>query len=192
VAGVKVNEINQIHYESVTIVAGKAASLGRREAIEFLALLAKAGAKAYIYHEAGYAMSAVPRDFATALQLAADQQKLIQQQAGELLEAAPKIAFHDRMFTENPRLSMNEFAKILSDSNGVVIGQNKMMQFLRELGYLMVGRDATERNKPYQRYMQMGLFEVEYIKTPVGLRAQPFITSLGQKELAQLIVDKFL
>ena len=52
------------------------------------------------------------------------------------------------------------------------------MALLRQQKYLMI-----ERNKPYQKYIDAGYFEVDYIKTPVGLRAQPFITSKGQTEL---------
>ena len=67
---------------------------------------------------------------------------------------------------------------MLSSENNVIIGQNKLMALLRQQKYLMI-----ERNKPYQKYIDAGYFEVDYIKTPVGLRAQPFITSKGQTEL---------
>ncbi len=131
----------------------------------------------------------VPQTFQQALQLAADQQAVIEKQNLQLADNKPKVDFYHLIMSENPRLSMNEYAKMLSSENNVIIGQNKLMALLRQQKYLMTGRDASERNKPYQKYIDAGYFEVDYIKTPVGLRAQPFITAKGQTELSDHIVN---
>lgn len=57
-AHLKLNEINQIHAESVISVALYFSNKGQVKAQELLAILAKAGAKALIYHLAGYTLEA--------------------------------------------------------------------------------------------------------------------------------------
>jgi len=133
----------------------------------------------------------IPTNFLEALELAVEQQKRIMQLEHKIEQDAPKIVYHDKIKSENPRLSMNEYAKLLTKENGVKIGQNKLMQYLRTENILMKGRDATERNRPYQKYMERGYFEIEYVNTPVGVRTQPFITTKGQLELAEQIINHF-
>ena len=55
------NEFNQLHSDSMELVIGYYAFDSQRpteKAVESYRMIAKAGAKAYIYHQAGYAMSA--------------------------------------------------------------------------------------------------------------------------------------
>lgn len=187
----KIDTGQGISYKHVSKVGQHYAEQGNIAAIKFIGMLSEAGAKAFIYHYAGYKMQAVPGTFAEALQLAADQQRLIEEQQKQIEFDRPKVEFHDMVISENPIISMNEFAKELTKQYMVKIGQNKMMAFLREKKILMNGRDRTERNKPYQKYMNLGWFECEYVTTPVGLVVQTFITGEGQVKLARLIIEHF-
>lgn len=133
----------------------------------------------------------IPSNFADALQLAADQQREIQRLEEQRKLDAPKVEFHDLVVSQASVISMNEFAKELTKSSGIKIGQNKMMDFLRESKILMKGRDSSERNKPYQMYMNLGWFEVQYPEQFFGRVLQTYVTPVGKVELAPLIVNHF-
>lgn len=60
-AGWKFNEINQIHADSIPDAAGYYAQQGYKEAAQFLMEIAKAGARAWVYYEAGYTFNAVEK-----------------------------------------------------------------------------------------------------------------------------------
>ena len=55
------NEINQIHADSIPLVGGYYAQQGYKEAAQFLMEIAKAGARAWVYHEAGYTFNVVEK-----------------------------------------------------------------------------------------------------------------------------------
>ena len=143
----------------------------------------------------------LPTDYITALEalVVSEKEKEAlrlenQSQATKIEVDRPKVDFYHQLFSENPLVSFNDYAKLLSKETGVKIGQNNLMKFLRESGYLMVGRagsKSNERNKAYQKYITAGYFEIEYNKTPVGLKPQTFITAKGQIELAEMIVNHF-
>jgi anti-repressor protein len=104
----------------------------------------------------------------------------------------PKVDFHSTLFTENRKCSMNEFSKLLSEAHNIKIGHNKIMAFLREGGYLMKGRDKNERNMPYQKFVIMKYFEVEYRETHIGQIPQTMILPQGQLKLSDMIVNHFM
>ena len=146
-------------------------------------------------------VKSLPTDYITALEalVVSEKEKEAlrlenQSQATKIEVDRPKVDFYHQLFSENPLVSFNDYAKLLSKETGVKIGQNNLMKFLRESGYLMVGRagsKSNERNKAYQKYITAGYFEIEYNKTPVGLKPQTFITAKGQIELAEMIVNHF-
>ena len=117
----------------------------------------------------------VPTTFAESLRLAADLQ--------EKLEAAqPKIAFADAVSESINSVTIQDFAKALGT------GQNRLYSLLREHGYLMSG--GSTNNKPYQRYVDQGLFKVQegiwrnqageantYFKTLVTGKGQQYFQS---------------
>lgn len=84
----------------------------------------------------------VPRTFAEALQLAADQQKLI-----EVMQ--PKAEYADRLLGSQELLDMETAAKVLRTS------RNRLMKFLRERGVLAAS------NLPMQIYIDRGLMQVQ-------------------------------
>ena len=133
----------------------------------------------------------MPQNFAQALRLAADQQEIIQAQQEQMLLNAPKVALMEAMEAEELAISIGDWAKLLSKANKVKIGPVKLMSFLREQGLLMTGRDANERNKPYQIHIEAGTFDVRYNRTPAGVKVQPLVTTKGQMKYAELVVDNF-
>lgn len=86
----------------------------------------------------------VPRTFADALRLAAEQQERI-----ALMQ--PKADFYDKVTGSSDTCDMKEVAKVLNFKN---IGRNKVFEILREKEIL----DKT--NVPYQKYIDAGYFRV--------------------------------
>lgn len=100
----------------------------------------------------------------------------------------------DRPFTEfgsaiaasSDAILVGEFAK-LARNNGIVIGQNRLFRWLRENGYLM------DDNKPYQKYVDQGLFVMREssITTIKGnmVRTTTLITGKGQMALLRRLAE---
>lgn len=84
----------------------------------------------------------IPQSFAEALQLAADQAKQLELQA-------PKVEGYDKFISADSLQSFKEVANILG------WGRNKLMAKLRELKII------NSKNLPYQRFLEMKLFEVK-------------------------------
>ena len=99
----------------------------------------------------------LPQDFAEALQLAADQQRIIQQQQEQLQIAVPKVAFHDQVTYESDTLV--DFAQafsLLQRRTGQRFTDRTFLEFLRRHGvacqpnlYANIGRDRFKPRKSY-------------------------------------------
>lgn len=91
---------------------------------------------------------AIPQTYAEALleagRLALENEKL-QSQA---IENAPKVVAYDKLMDTHNSISVKEFGKIIG------MGEKNLFKWLRESSYLM------SDNKPYQRYIDRGYFEV--------------------------------
>jgi prophage antirepressor-like protein len=85
----------------------------------------------------------IPRTYADALQLAADQAK-------QLEAAKPAVEFYRTVTDSKDAIPMSQVAKVLD----MGIGRNKLFSFLRERGVLM------QDNEPYQEYIDNGWFRV--------------------------------
>lgn len=92
----------------------------------------------------------LPQSFAEALQLAANQAKLLE-------EAAPKVEFHDKLVNDNANFSIRDAAKKIQQR------PNKFSAWLRQVGYL------CQNNLPKQQYINQGLF-----KTHTGTSKEEF------------------
>lgn len=79
-------------------------------------------------------------------------------QAAQLIEAAPKIDFHDKVVASEDTCLIRELAKILAQ-RGFKIGQNRLYELLRNEGYLI--KSGIDRNQPTQQYVEYGIFEVD-------------------------------
>lgn len=133
-----------------------------------------------------------PKDYPSALRALADEVEAKEKLAKELEEAKPKIEFCDYVTKHADSVRVGDYAKILSDSTGIVIGPNKLFKLLREKGYLMIGRDDLERNKPYQSAIDAGLFEFKIERPkPHILVCVPYVTGRGQFELKSMILEYF-
>lgn len=86
----------------------------------------------------------VPKSFAEALQLAANQAKQIE-------EMKPKSDFYDKVAGSSDTCDMKEVAKVLNFKN---IGRNKLFQILRDEKIL------DKSNVPYQQFIDAGYFRV--------------------------------
>ena len=84
-----------------------------------------------------------------------DKNRTIQQQQHRIEQDRPKVEFHDSVTASDQEVSIQEAAKILGT------GSQRLFHFLREYGYLMMGSQRTsDRNLPYQRYLDQGFFTV--------------------------------
>jgi len=90
-------------------------------------------------------------------QIIEKQNKTIEVQSKTLKEQEPKVAFADAISSSKESITIGAFAKIISDE-GVVIGRNKLFEWLRNNKILMSG--GNKHNQPYQRYIDNGYFEV--------------------------------
>ncbi|HDZ5005835.1 TPA: phage antirepressor KilAC domain-containing protein [Campylobacter jejuni] len=72
----------------------------------------------------------------------------------EAKENASLIHFVNRIQNTNDAILVRDFAKILHEKKHLEIGEKRLFRILREKGFLM------SDNKPYQKYIEQGLFKV--------------------------------
>lgn len=83
----------------------------------------------------------------------------VNEQANQLKEQAPKIVFADAVKESADSILIGHLATLISQA-GFTIGQNRLFQLLRDLGYL--GSVGEKKNKPLQHAVEDGLFELKY------------------------------
>lgn len=112
----------------------------------------------------------LPKNFAEALRLAADQAERIEEQAKKIEQDKPKVEFADKVLDSKNSISIGEFSKLIG------WGQNKLFVWLRDNKYLM------SNNIPYQKYIESGYFKViEYlIDKKNESKIKTLITGKGQ------------
>lgn len=116
----------------------------------------------------------LPQTFAEALQLAANQAKLLE-------EAAPKVEFHDKIVNDAATFNLRDTAKKIQQR------PNKFSAWLRSEGYL------CQNNLPMQQYINQGLFkthtgqsrdEFQFSQTRVTSKGLAYFTKkLGDNKL---------
>ena len=134
-----------------------------------------------------------PQTFSQALYLAAEQAQQIELLQQKTRADAPYVSFAKSVEASVDSILIGNYAKLLSDSEGVSIGQNRLFDFLRASGYLISG--GARHNVPYQKHIENGYFEVT-TQTFAGSTGthQKFttkITGKGQIALAGKIVEYF-
>ena len=100
----------------------------------------------------------IPKTYADALQLAANQAKQIEEQNKLIEEQKPKADFYDAVTGSKDAVDMKECAKILN----MGIGRNRLFEFLRSRSIL------DRKNLPYQIFIDRGYFrtvETSYTKS---------------------------
>lgn len=103
----------------------------------------------------------------------------------------PKVIFADAVCASKRSILVGELAKLLKQ-NGVEIGQNRLLEWLRQNGFL-ISRKGTDYNMPTQRAMEAGLFEIKetavnHSDGHITVSKTPKVTGKGQ----QYFVTKFL
>lgn len=130
----------------------------------FAAKLMQAGAKAYIYHQAGYTFEAKkPEVLPAAIPLPTPTelaQMLIksEEEKGQLIQTIDdlKIAGLSIVTELGNDLYFNVAAKILETNLGIKLGHNTLMELLRANGYLLMGtRSIYEKNMPSQKHIEL-------------------------------------
>lgn len=95
----------------------------------------------------------------------------------KLEQAKPAIEFTNQVLKSKDSILIRDFAKIIKDEN-INIGEKRLFTLLRDNNILM------KNNIPYQKYMDMGLFEVieKPYNTPYGIHLSKttMITPKGQ------------
>ncbi|MBK1999936.1 phage regulatory protein/antirepressor Ant [Campylobacter sp. 2018MI35] len=95
---------------------------------------------------------------------------------------APLIHFANRIKDSNDAILIRDYAKILHEKNHLEIGEKRLFKILREKGFLM------NDNKPYQKYIEQGLFKVSEttISTIKGDRLVSTTKITGKGQIAVL------
>lgn len=88
-----------------------------------------------------------------------------------------KVDFYDAVGSTSATLTVERFAKLVTEKLGIKTGRNRMFQWLRKNGFLQAN------NMPYQRYINNGWFKTyEVIKAGHAFTV-PSITGKGQQKL---------
>jgi anti-repressor protein len=129
-------------------------------------------------------------DFTIKLLETIKSERVEKQKALALLEAQkPRVEFAERLQKSEGTLSVRDFAKVLCDK-GFPVGQNRLFDILRDKGFL------DRSNKPYQHYVDMGIFTLKEATYPNPstnddiIYIQVRITAKGQEYLYQKLNDK--
>lgn len=90
-------------------------------------------------------------------------------------------------------INVGTFAKLIYEKHGVNIGRNKLLEWLRDNGYLIKG--GREKNFPKQQYIEQGLFELKptIVKRTDGdiQSGTPMVTGKGQIKLMDVLLKEF-
>lgn len=88
-----------------------------------------------------------------------------------------KVDFYNAVGSTSATLTVERFAKLVTEKLGIQTGHNRMFQWLRKNGFLQAN------NMPYQRYINNGWFKTyEVIKAGHAFTV-PSITGKGQQKL---------
>ena len=88
-----------------------------------------------------------------------------------------KVDFYDAVGSTSATLTVERFAKLVTEKLGINTGRNRMFQWLRKNGFLQAN------NMPYQRYINNGWFKTyEVIKAGHAFTV-PSITGKGKQKL---------
>ena len=115
--------------------------------------------------------------------------------AAALEAAKPKIDFADAVSASDTSVLVSDLAKLLCQ-NGIQMGQNRLFAELRNRGFL-IRRKGPEYNKPTQRSMERGLFELKettfrYATGRVSTFLTTMVTGKGQIYFLRLFLNEKL
>lgn len=116
------------------------------------------------------AQTAIPRTYADALRLAADEHERAERATRELEAAAPKAEAWEVLASAHGDFSVREAAFILNRDPAIDTGQNRLFKLLRDFGLI------DRRGIPYAAH-----------ERHVRLRARHFTKPSGDEETAQQV-----
>ncbi|EHL0170390.1 phage antirepressor KilAC domain-containing protein [Escherichia coli] len=126
----------------------------------------------------------IPQTLPEALRLAAELAEQKMQLEQQLVAAAPKVDFADRVSVANGILIGN-FAKVVG------LKQNALFSWLRQNGILM--DFGARKNVPRQQYINAGYFTVKEVvlddENGYQIRLTPQLTGKGQQWLTRKLLD---
>ncbi|HFU4402944.1 TPA: phage antirepressor KilAC domain-containing protein, partial [Escherichia coli] len=126
----------------------------------------------------------IPQTLPDALRLAAELAEQKMQLEQQLVAAAPKVDFADRVSAANAILIGN-FAKVVG------LKQNALFSWLRQNGILMAF--GARKNVPRQQYINAGYFTVKEVvlddENGYQIRLTPQLTGKGQQWLTRKLLD---
>lgn len=167
-------EVITMTYKQALRVAARESKAVRRSLIDKLEELQQANSPT----------PSIPQTLPEALRLAAElaEQKLQLEQ--QLVAAAPKVDFADRVSVANGILIGN-FAKVVG------LKQNALFSWLRQNGILMAF--GARKNVPRQQYINAGYFTVKEVvlddENGYQIRLTPQLTGKGQQWLTRKLLD---
>lgn len=163
VTGWNLNEINQIHADSIPLVTGYYAQQGYKEAAQFLMEIAKAGARAWVYHEAGYTFNVVeksePMDELTILERSIRQireqrerltavEKTVEDQAVQLEEVNDDIAMVVKEIEGVKKLVLDSSISL----EEIYADENAFFE-IGEVATVLIGSGYFAKEKDFRRYL---------------------------------------
>ena len=126
----------------------------------------------------------IPQTLPEALRLAAELAEQKMQLEQQLVAAAPKVDFADRVSAANGILIGN-FAKVVG------LKQNALFSWLRQNGILMAF--GARKNVSHQQYINAGYFTVKEVvlddENGYQIRLTPQLTGKGQQWLTRKLLD---
>ncbi|EIG5693716.1 phage antirepressor KilAC domain-containing protein [Escherichia coli] len=161
-------------YKQALRVAARESKAVRRSLIDKLEELQQANSPA----------PSIPQTLPEALRLAAELAEQKMQLEQQLVAAAPKVDFADRVSVANGILIGN-FAKVVG------LKQNALFSWLRQNGILMAF--GARKNVPRQQYINAGYFTVKEVvlddEDGYQIRLTPQLTGKGQQWLTRKLLD---
>ncbi|EIL30715.1 putative antirepressor [Escherichia coli O111:H8 str. CVM9574] len=161
-------------YKQALRVAARESKAVRRSLIDKLEELQQANSPA----------PSIPQTLPEALRLAAELAEQKMQLEQQLVAAAPKVDFADRVSVANGILIGN-FAKVVG------LKQNALFAWLRENGILIAS--GGRKNVPFQQYITAGYFTVKEVvlddEDGYQIRLTPQLTGKGQQWLTRKLLD---
>ncbi|MCZ0361707.1 phage antirepressor KilAC domain-containing protein [Escherichia coli] len=161
-------------YKQALRVAARESKAVRRSLIDKLEELQQANSPAPSF----------PQTLPEALRLAAELAEQKMQLEQQLVAAAPKVDFADRVSVANGILIGN-FAKVVG------LKQNALFSWLRQNGILMAF--GARKNVPRQQYINAGYFTVKEVvlddENGYQIRLTPQLTGKGQQWLTRKLLD---
>ncbi|EIG4302601.1 phage antirepressor KilAC domain-containing protein [Escherichia coli] len=167
-------EVITMTYKQALRVAARESKEVRRSLIDKLEELQQANSPT----------PSIPQTLPEALRLAAELAEQKMQLEQQLVAAAPKVDFADRVSAANGILIGN-FAKVVG------LKQNALFAWLRENGILIAS--GGRKNVPFQQYINAGYFTVKEVvlddEDGYQIRLTPQLTGKGQQWLTRKLLD---